>query len=146
MLFNRHIFSEGQKKALVKAITEAEDLTSGEIRVHIESKCPVDPVVRATEVFRKLEMDKTAQANGVLIYIAYKDRKFAIIGDKGINTVVPANFWEGTKEVMREHFKRGEFFEGAVFAIRETGEHLKQYFPHTGNQQNQLPNDISEGK
>lgn len=145
MFFRKHFFSETEKNALVLAITEAEAMTSGEIRVHIEAKCKLDPMQRASEVFYKLGMDKTTHANGVLIYIAHDDRKFAILGDKGINAVVPANFWEGTKEVMREHFKRGEFYEGTVFAIRETGEHLKQYFPHQRNQQNELPNEISEG-
>jgi uncharacterized membrane protein len=145
MLFRKKFFSEQEKDALVKAITEAEEMTSGEIRVHIEPKCKGDVLHRATEVFHHLNMDKTTHANGVLIYIAHDDKKFAILGDKGINAVVPANFWEGTKEVMREHFKRGEFFEGTVFAIRETGSHLKQYFPHLGNQQNELPNEISEG-
>lgn len=145
MFSKKHFFNETQRNAIVKAITEAEAMTSGEIRVHVEAKCAVDPVQRAAEVFHKLEMHKTTHANGVLIYIAHDDRKLAIIGDKGINAVVPANFWEGTKEVMREHFKRGEFLEGIVFAVTETGSHLKQYFPHTDNQQNELPNDISEG-
>ena len=121
-------------------------MTSGEIRVHVEAKCPVDdPLARATELFYKLGMDKTADANGVLIYIAYEDRKLAILGDKGIHAVVPANFWDGTKEVMREHFKRGEFFAGVLFAIRETGSHLKQYFPHKRDDKNELPDEISEG-
>ncbi|MDB5281620.1 MAG: hypothetical protein JWO06_695 [Bacteroidota bacterium] len=145
MIFEKHFFTDVQKKAIVSAITDAEAMTSGEIRVHIEAKCKIDVLKRATEVFYHLKMDKTTQANGVLIYIAHDDKKFAILGDKGINAVIPANFWEGTKEVMREHFKRGEFYEGTVFAISETGSHLKQYFPHLRDQQNELPNEISEG-
>lgn len=143
---HKDFFSAEQKQALVKAIGEAEHMSSGEIRVHIEPKCKHENVLqRAAEVFYKLGMDKTTHANGVLIYIAHDDRKFAIVGDKGINAVVPANFWDGTKEMMREHFKRGEFYEGVLFAIRETGEHLKQYFPQTPNHKNQLPDEISEG-
>jgi uncharacterized membrane protein len=146
-VFKKHFFSLEEKKAIVKAIGEAEDMTSGEIRVHIEAKCKHDnPLHRATEVFYHLGMDKTAHSNAVLIYIAHDDRKFAIIGDKGINEVVPANFWDGTKEVMREHFKKGEFYQGVLFAISETGSHLKQYFPHApGESKNELSNDISEG-
>ena len=90
-------------------------------------------------------MDKTTHANGVLIYIAHDDKKFAIVGDKGINALVPENFWEDIKDRMRGHFKKGEFFRGTVLAIGETGEHLKKYFPHLRDQQNELPNEISEG-
>lgn len=142
----KDIFSDVQKKAIVQAIGNAENMTSGEIRVHIEPKCKKENVLDcATEVFYRLGMDKTADANGVLIYIAYEDRRFAIIGDKGINAVVPATFWDGTKEVMAGHFKKGEFYEGVLFAITETGSHLKQYFPYSANDKNELPDDISEG-
>lgn len=131
---------------MVKTIGEAEEMTSGEIRIHIEPKCKSENVLdRATEVFYKLGMDKTAAANGVLIYLAFEDRKFAIIGDQGINQVVPANFWDGTKEVMKGHFVKGEFLEGIVFAIKETGSHLKQYFPIQEHDKNELSNEISEG-
>lgn len=84
--------------------------------------------------------------NGVLLYIAYDDKLFAIIGDKGINHVVPANFWDGIKEVMTGHFKKNEFFEGVVFAIKESGMHLKQYFPLQDGDKNELSNEISEGE
>jgi uncharacterized membrane protein len=145
MLFDKPLFTDEQKKAIVLAISDAEAMTSGEIRLHIEPKCKTENVLdRATEVFFQLKMNETLHQNGVLIYIAQEDHKFAIIGDKGINEVVPANFWDGTKEVMREHFKRHEFFEGVVFAIRETGFHLKQYFPLKEDDKNELSNEISE--
>ena len=145
MFSKKRFFTEAEKKALVQAITDAEFMSSGEIRVHIEAKCKVDVLKQATEIFYRLGMDKTTHANSTLIYIAHDDKKFAIIGDKGIHAVVPSNFWEGIKEVMHEHFKRGEFFEGTVFAIKETGAHLKQYFPYEKDQKNELPNEISEG-
>lgn len=145
MLFDRPLFTDEEKKTIVQAIHDAEAMTSGEIRLHTEKNCPGNPVERAVEVFYKLEMDKTAQANGVLIYLAYGDQKFAIIGDKGINEVVPANFWDGIKEAMREHFKQGEFFQGIVFAVKEAGFHLKNYFPLEDNDKNELSNEISEG-
>lgn len=144
MLFDKPLFTDEEKKSIVEAIHNAEAMTSGEIRLHTEKNCPGDPVERAVEVFHKLGMDKTTQANGVLIYLAYADHKFAIIGDKGINEVVPATFWDGTKEAMREHFKQGEFFQGIVFAVKETGFHLKQYFPLNTDDKNELSNDISE--
>jgi uncharacterized membrane protein len=146
MLFQKSFFKEAETKAIVQAIGDAEAMTSGEIRLHVEAKCKKENVLeRATEVFFKLKMNETAQQNGVLIYLAYEDHKFAIIGDKGINEVVPANFWDGIKEAMREHFKLGEFYEGVVFAIRETGFHLKQYFPLKNDDKNELPNEISVG-
>jgi len=145
MFLKRHFFNEEHRNAIVQAITDAEAMTSGEIRVHVEPKCSGDVLHRAKEVFYQLHMNETPHANGVLIYLAHNDRKFAILGDKGIHAVVPANFWDGTKEAMREHFKRGEFYEGVVFAVRETGQHLKQYFPHNKGQKNDLPNEISEG-
>jgi uncharacterized membrane protein len=146
MLFGKPFFSDEEKKAIAKVIADAEEMTSGEIRVHIEPKCNKENVLdRATEVFYKLDMHKTAQANGVLIYVAYDDKRFAIIGDKGIDSVVPANFWDGIKEVMHLHFAQHEFYEGIVFAIKETGMHLKQYFPLLQNDTNELPNEVSEG-
>ncbi|MCW5908777.1 MAG: TPM domain-containing protein [Chitinophagales bacterium] len=145
MLFSKELFTEEEKKAIVQAISEAEAMTSGEIRLHVEARCAGNPVKRAVEVFHQLEMNKTAASNGVLIYIAYADHKLAIIGDKAINEVVPAAFWDGVKEAMRGHFKQGEFFQGVVFAIKETGFHLKQYFPVQYNDINELPNEISEG-
>lgn len=145
MLFQKKIFTAEERKSIVQAIAEAEAMTSGEIRLHLETKCKGDPVARAVEVFYKLGMDKTVNANGVLIYVAYGDKKLAIVGDKGINQVVPGTFWKGIKEAMSAHFKNEEFFQGIVFAIKETGFHLKQYFPIQNNDKNELPNEISEG-
>lgn len=146
MLFDKPLFTAEEKNAIVEAIGSAEAMTSGEIRLHIETKCKTeDPLERALQVFYELKMNETALQNGVLIYLAYTDHKFAIIGDKGINTVVPATFWDGVKEVMAGHFRQGEFFQGVVFAIKETGVHLKQYFPLQHGDKNELSNDISEG-
>ena len=145
MFFKKPFFTDSQKLSLVEAITLAEAMTSGEIRVHTEAKCKAeDTATRATEVFFKLKMNQTAQKNGVLIYLAYEDKKFAIMGDEGINAVVPATFWDGTKEVMRGHFQQGEFYEGVIFAVQETGFHLKQYFPLLNGDKNELTNELSE--
>jgi len=146
MLFKKRFFSDGENHGIVKAIAKAEAMTSGEIRLHMEAKCTKENVLdRATEVFYELKMDNTKDGNGVLIYLAYEDHKFAIIGDKGIDRVVPANFWDGIKEVMAGHFKKGEFYEGIIFAIGETGSHLKQYFPYQKDDKDELSNEISEG-
>ena len=89
--------SSEEEQEIVQAITQAERNTSGEIRVHIESTTKLRHYDRALEVFQKLEMNKTEQQNGVLIYIAVEDHKFVIYGDKGIDAVVPDNFWDSTK-------------------------------------------------
>jgi uncharacterized membrane protein len=145
VFFKKEIFTAEQKQQIVAAIREAEKVTSGQIKVHLEPKCTNEPLKRAIEVFHKLEMHKTTHKNAVLIYIAWQDKKFAIAGDRGIHAVVPANFWDGTKEVMKAHFKKGEFLEGILFAIKETGLHMEQYFPHQDNDKNELSDEISEG-
>jgi len=146
VLFKKHLFSPSEKKQIVAAIAAAEMETSGEIRVHTEPRCRGEVLDRAVEVFRKLEMHKTVKRNGVLIYLAYEDKRFAIIGDKGINEAVPSDFWDKTKEEMARHFRQGQFLTGVIHAINESGLHLKKYFPHGAeDDKNQLSNEISEG-
>ena len=139
-------FSEAQKKQIVDAIKEAENSTSGEIRVHIESKCKANVLDRAAQVFAKLEMHKTALRNGVLLYVALETKTFAIIGDSGINKVVDSHFWDSTKEVMLSYFKKGDYTQGLVHGIEQAGEQLKMYFVHQTDDINELPDDISFGK
>jgi uncharacterized membrane protein len=141
-----NFFSGEQKSEVVKAIQAAEQNTSGEIRVHVENNCKGETLDRASFVFAKLNMHKTEQRNGVLIYLAIKDKKFAIIGDEGINKVVPENFWDNTKEVMKENFVKGNFCEGLCLGIKMAGEQLKQHFPYQSNDVNELSDEISFGK
>jgi uncharacterized membrane protein len=131
---------------ITKAIENAEHQTSGEIRVHIESKCREEVLDRAAWLFKKLKMHETKDRNGVLIYLSINDRKFAIIGDSGINKVVPEGFWNDIKEMMIDHFKKGEFAIGLVEGIEKTGEHLKQFFPYQEDDVNELPDEISYGQ
>jgi uncharacterized membrane protein len=134
-----------EEQAIVEAIRLAELNTSGEIRVHLEKKTSVAPMDRAIEVFHKLEMQNTKDGNGVLIYVAVKSKQFAICGDKGINNVVPNDFWETTKNAIANHFKNGNFKQGLVDGIIKAGEQLKQYFPHQEDDKNELSNEISKG-
>jgi len=138
-------FSQTQKDHIIKAIAQAENETSGEIRVHIESHCKHDVLDRAAYLFEKLGIKKTADRNGVLFYLAINDRKFAIIGDSGINAVVEKNFWEEVKEVLREHFKQGDFVMGLTRGIELSGTKLKQHFPYKRNDVNELSDEISFG-
>ncbi len=141
----KQFFSSKEKERIIAAIEEAEKCTSGEIRVHVESGSGKDPMARAKEVFEKLGMVKTELRNGVLIYLAAKERRFAIIGDQGIDRVVPANFWEETKEQMGIFFKEGRFTDGVCYGIKSAGEHLAAHFPCQRNDVNELSNEISEG-
>ena len=130
---------------IVQAIESAEHQTSGEIRVHIESKCKEEVLDRAAWLFKKLKMHATKERNGVLIYLSINDRKFAIIGDSGINKVVPEGFWDDIKEMMVDHFKKDEFAIGLIGGIEKAGEQLKKYFPWQTNDTNELSDEISYG-
>lgn len=134
------------EKLIASALEKAENQTSGEIRIHIENKCKVDVLDRAAAVFKTLSLHKTKERNGVLFYLSVNDRKFAIIGDVGINKVVPEGFWDSTKELIISHFKKGEFVQGLINGIELAGEHLKQYFPHQKDDVNELSDEISYGK
>jgi uncharacterized membrane protein len=137
-----NIFDEEEQSRIRQAIENAEKATSGEIRICIEKKCSEEVLDRAATYFYRLGMDKTRLRNGVLIYLATVDRKFAIIGDKGINSVVPENFWDETKEKMLAEFKYGNLASGIVTGVAMAGEQLKKYFPNTTDDINELPDDI----
>ena len=131
---------------IVEAIRTAEKRTSGEIRVHLEkSSGSQDIFERAMEVFHHLKMDNTKEENGVLIYVATEDRNFVIYGDKGINDKVEDDFWESTKDVILEHFKKGNFKQGLVDGILMAGEQLKRHFPWQEDDENELSDQISKG-
>ena len=139
-------FSKEQQAQILSAVKEAEMETSGEVRVHIESSLQGDVLDRAAWLFKKLGMDKTAERNGVLFYLAVNDRKFAIIGDAGINAKVPSGFWDDISEILKKNFKEGKFTEGLSEGILLAGEHLKTHFPHKQDDVNELPDEISFDK
>lgn len=138
-------FTAEEQAQIIEAIRLAELDTSGEIRVHIEPKCETEPYERARVVFEQLGMHATAQKNGVLLYIAYEDRKLAILGDSGIHEKVTASFWKDEKELMLDHFKQNKYAAGLCLAIEKAGHKLKQYFPYQENDTNELSNEISFG-
>lgn len=143
---NTKFISKVEQELIVKAIETAELNTSGEIRVHIESICKDNPVARAVTVFNKLKMHETKERNGVLIYIAWKSKKFAIIGDTGIDEKVPENFWDKEKELLLKNFKEGNAAQGIAAAIEMAGENLKKYFSYQSNDINEQSNEISFGE
>ena len=136
-------FTDTHQKSIQLAIENAELHTSGEIRVHLESKCKGDTLNVAKRVFEKLNMHKTELRNGVLFYLAIEDKKFAIIGDKGINDVVAIDFWDSVRNVMLEEFKRDQFTVGLCQGIEIAGDKLRDHFPYQKNDTNELTNDIS---
>jgi uncharacterized membrane protein len=139
-------FTKEQQQQIVEAIKQAEHNTSGEIRVHIEKRCKIDVLDRAANVFAMLKMHKTKLRNGVLFYLSIEDRKFAILGDAGINAKVPENFWDSVKNTVLEQFKQGNQAEGLIRGILMAGEKLKTHFPFQKDDVNELSDEISFGK
>ena len=137
------ILNREEDQRLVEAIRQAERNTSGEIKVHIENRCKGDVEQRSLYIFDKLKLNETQLRNGVLIYLAIKDHKFAILGDKGINDVVEDNFWNDVKDLMLNQFKAGHFADGLEQGIMRCGEKLKAYFPYQSDDINEIPDDIS---
>lgn len=136
------IFTKKEQELIAGAIATAEKTTSGEIRIAIDKHCEGSAFDKATQYFAELGMDKTAQHNGVLIYLAYEDHKFAIIGDRGIDSVVPDDFWETTQVAMKAHFLSGNIAEGIIAGVSLAGEKLALFFPYQTGDVNELPNDI----
>jgi uncharacterized membrane protein len=137
--------SQNDEQEIVQAIQWAEKNTSGEIRVHIEKETSIAAIDRAMEVFHFLEMTKTKDQNGVLIYVAVDSKKFAIYGDQGINDKVDNTFWNSTKDIMQNHFKNGNNKQAFIDGITEAGNQLKKHFPFQDDDTNELPNEISKG-
>ncbi|WP_306643990.1 TPM domain-containing protein [Sanyastnella coralliicola] len=139
------VFDETAIEQLLAAIANAEKSSSGEVRIHIDNHAKEDLMDRAAFLFEELEMHKTKDRNGVLFYLALLDRKFAILGDVGINTKVPPNFWDSIRDEMQGHFKQGAFVKGLCEGVERAGEELKRFFPYQKDDVNELPDEISFG-
>ncbi|GGF78324.1 TPM domain-containing protein [Wenyingzhuangia marina] len=138
-------FTETEEQQIVTAIQKAEKNTSGEIRVHIEPTFEGDAMDRAIAVFNDLKMFETEARNGVLFYVATEAKQFVILGDDGINEVVPDLFWETTKDKVINQFKQGQFAQGLIDGIEEAGNQLKTYFKYQSDDTNELSDEISKG-
>ncbi|MBN1144696.1 MAG: TPM domain-containing protein [Bacteroidales bacterium] len=136
-------FTPEGRQLIEQAIANAELDTSGEIRLHVEVAFEGDILDRAASVFARLNMHRTQQRNGVLIFFAIRNRSFAILGDIGVNGVVPENFWDETKTVMESHFRNSEFALGLAVGVKMVGDQLKKHFPHLRSDTNELVNEIS---
>ena len=134
--------SEGQRR-IADAITAAERHTTGEICVHVTPRCRGNVVRRATKTFNRLHLYTTKRRNAVLIFVAYEDRKFAILGDTGINEAVPKGFWDGEVAELGKYLKAGRPVDGLCEIIARMGDRLSEYFPGERDDENELSNEVS---
>ncbi len=142
-----HFFPKEAEQRMVEAIRSAEQKTSGEIRLFVESHCTfLDPVDRAIEVFGELQMHQTKDRNGVLVYIAMKDHQLAIYGDKGIHERMGQEFWNAELKKILEEFGQQHYTEGIIKVIHDIGDALKFHFPFERDDSNELKDDIVFGK
>jgi uncharacterized membrane protein len=136
-------FTEDEKQKLTDAIGGAEQMTSGEIRLHLARRCKKEPMEEAKEVFERLGMTQTAERNGILFFISLSDHAFVILGDRGIHEKVGGDFWHSIRDEVLGHFKREQFLEGLIAGIKKCGDQLSQHFPRKLTDQNELPDEIS---
>lgn len=140
----KDFFSREEEQQIIRAIGQAEKQTSGEIRVHLDGHSDMDNVLKKAEkTFTRLGMDQTAERNGVMIFIAPRARSFAILGDQGIDDVVPSDFWAEERDILQAHFKNGQFAEGVIKVVEQVGTKLKTFFPYQSDDENELPDEIS---
>jgi uncharacterized membrane protein len=137
-------FSKFDSERIVQAISASERKSSAQIRVHVTRRVPKDLEERALRRFHLLGMTKTAERNGVLIYIAPRARRFRILGDIAIHEKAGEEFWKQVAAAMESHFRKGEFTEGVVHGVERVGEVLAQHFPPRGGARNELPDHIDE--
>jgi uncharacterized membrane protein len=144
----KKFFSTEENEMIVQAIRDAEKQTSGEVRIFVESKCSfIDPLDRAKEIFTQFKMEKTEHRNGVLFYVALKDRQLAIYGDTGIHQKTGDDYWKAAVDNMLSHFNKENYAEGIASCVSMIGKALQQHFPfNKAVDKNELPDEIIFGK
>jgi uncharacterized membrane protein len=141
----REFLSKLEHDRILQAIRDAESRTSGEIRVYVQrGKLNADPLVVAQKKFQRLRMHKTRNRNAVLIFVAPRAHKFAVVGDKAVHEKFGEEFWQRVVDLMRAHFQNGKFSQALVGAIEETGKLLSAHFPKRSASPNELPDDVIE--
>lgn len=145
---NIPFFTPQQTQRIVEAVRNAEQRTSGEIRVYVESRCRyVDAMDKALEIFDQLKMHQTKDRNAVLVYIAIKDHQLAVLGDEGIHQKVGNQYWNTEVGKMINAFNRDDYAQGIVMCVEDIGEALHSYFPYDHKiDKNELPDDIVLGR
>jgi uncharacterized membrane protein len=140
------LLPKADQDRVVQAIGAAEKTTSGEIKVHVESRCKGDPYRRAIALFERLGLTKTRQRNAVLIYVAVHDRKYALLGDSGIHEAVGSQFWNDAATRMQDAFRKGALGDGLVGAVESVGARLAEKFPPSADDKNEISDEISTDK
>ncbi|WP_301099426.1 TPM domain-containing protein [Otariodibacter sp.] len=126
-----------------QAISHLEKQTSAELRVVVERKVKSNsPIDRANQLFDELTMRETKDRNGVLIYLSFKPRLMAIVGDEGIHQKVGESFWESVYQVMKADCQNGDFTLAICKGIQQVEQQLKTYFPIQTDDKNELPNEV----
>jgi uncharacterized membrane protein len=141
----RAFLSDADLDAVASAIAAAEAKTSAEIRVHLDARCPGDPMARAIAVFERLGMHRTAARHGVLVYVSVEDHKLAVVGDRGIHERVGQDYWESLVVAVLAHFRQERPRDGLLHAVGEVGTVLRRHFPRRPDDVNELPDRVSLG-
>ena len=138
-----NFLTDSEMASLVEAIKTAENHSTGEIRIHIDSNTDENNAAAALDVFKSLNMDKTLNRNGVLFHVNFEQHYLTIIGDEGIHEKVHQNFWDNMHDRITSEFANGNYYKALQNAVLETGIELKKYFPILGENSNELPNEIT---
>lgn len=143
----REFLSKLDHERIVGAIADAETKTSGEIRVYVQrGKLPGEVLAAAQKQFRKLGMEKTQERNAVLIFVAPRAQKLAVVGDEGVHEKCGQIYWQELIEAMRTLFQNDHFNQALLEAIEQSGALLARYFPKSGDGGNELPDTVIEGQ
>jgi uncharacterized membrane protein len=88
-------------------------------------------------------MKATRRRNGVLVFLSLPSRRFAIMGDEGIDRVTPADYWDVLRDRLAERFADGEYCEGLLEILERVEAVLAEHFPYEQGDVDELPDDIS---
>lgn len=142
-----NFFDDDQLLRISNKIKDVEKSTAGEVCVSIKEKRSsrqrkLNIKTLAEQEFKRLGVDQTRDATGVLIFILLEDRQFYILADSGINSVVPEKTWDNLKDEIQSWFERGEFCKGLIHGIIRIGEILKEKFPVKPDDANELTDRV----
>lgn len=140
---NSTYLTDTEVASLVDAIKNAEEMSTGEIRIHIDSHTETDNAKTAFEVFKTLGMEHTSERNAVLFHINFEQHYLTIIGDEGIHRKVQQHFWDELHDEITSGFAKNDYYHSLKNAVLKTGKELKKHFPVSGKNPNELPNEIT---
>ncbi len=125
----KHFFTHLEHERIHRAIVAAESGTSGDIVLYISHAKIEDPLAAANEQFRKLNLETASNKNSLLIFLAPKLQKFAIVGGTALHDKVGQGWWDELVALLTFHFKDKHYTEGLIATIDRAGAALKKHFP-----------------